>query len=229
MALRYYDDAIVAKLKKWIPSNAKLRVLKPDETSRFFALNAEDTNDRPADLPLIMLSRGKDFELLLNIKSPKSFDGLRITSDDRNNKTALLNAIPIKVEYQVDIVTKTEEENDEYLRNFLFKLINNPTIYIDIPYNGMNLKHIANLRVLSTVSDTSDISEILFVGQFTRYTIHIELQDGFLFNIPYKQNWTIKDSELQVLAPNTGDVESVEDIDIEILDDKIQDSKTKLT
>ena len=120
-------------------------------------------------------------------------------------------------------------KNDEYLRNFLFKLINNPTICIDIPYNGMNLKHIANLRVLSTVSDTSDISERLFVGQFTRYTIHIELQDGFLFNIPYKQNWTIKDSELQVLAPNTGDVESVEDIDIEILDDKIQDSGAKLT
>lgn len=188
MAIRYYDDAIVNKLQKWIPSNAKLRILKPDETARFFALQAEDTNDRPADLPLVMLSRSRDIELQLNIKNPKSFDGMRMTTDMNANKTAIINSIPIRVEYQLDIVTKTEEENDEYLRNFLFKLINNPTIYIEIPYNGSNLRYIANLRVLSTVSDTSDITERLFVGQFVRYTIHIELQDGYLFNVPYKQN-----------------------------------------
>ena len=38
MACRYYDDLIVAKLKKWLPDNSKLRVLKPDESKRFFEL-----------------------------------------------------------------------------------------------------------------------------------------------------------------------------------------------
>lgn len=208
MAIRYYDDAIVNKLQKWIPSNAKLRILKPDETARFFALHAEDTNDRPADLPLVMLSRSRDIELQLNIKNPKSFDGIRMTTDMNANKTAIINSIPIRVEYQLDIVTKTEEENDEYLRNFLFKLINNPTIYIEIPYNGSNLRYIANLRVLSTVSDTSDITERLFVGQFVRYTIHIELQDGYLFNVPYKQNWKIDSRPgLEIKTAGTDHVE----------------------
>lgn len=208
MAIRYYDDAIVNKLQKWIPSNAKLRILKPDETARFFALQAEDTNDRPADLPLVMLSRSRDIELQLNIKNPKSFDGMRMTTDMNANKTAIINSIPIRVEYQLDIVTKTEEENDEYLRNFLFKLINNPTIYIEIPYNGSNLRYIANLRVLSTVSDTSDITERLFVGQFVRYTIHIELQDGYLFNVPYKQNWKIDSRPgLEIKTAGTDHVE----------------------
>jgi hypothetical protein len=55
---------------------------------------------------------------------------------------------------------------DEYVRNFLFKLINNPVLKVKIPYNGAEIEHIANIRVLSNVSDTSDISERIFVGQF---------------------------------------------------------------
>jgi hypothetical protein len=82
--------------------------------------------------------------------------------------SAQLNVIPIKLVYQLDIYTKTYEEGDEYLRNFLFKLINNPVIKIAIPYNGVEIEHIANIRVLDTVSDTSAISERIFSGQFTR-------------------------------------------------------------
>jgi hypothetical protein len=79
-----------------------------------------------------------------------------------------LNAIPIKLQYQLDIYTKTAEAGDEYLRQFLFKLINNPAIKIIIPYNGINVEQIANIRVLNSVTDTSAISERLFPGQFTR-------------------------------------------------------------
>ena len=45
--------------------------------------------------------------------------------------------------------------------------------------------------MLNTVSDTSAISERIFNGQFTRYTIQLELQDAFLFSIPYKKNWKL--------------------------------------
>ena len=38
MAIRYYDDALIYKLKKWIPENTNLRVLKPDESKRLFEL-----------------------------------------------------------------------------------------------------------------------------------------------------------------------------------------------
>ena len=149
-----------------------------------------------------------------NIKQSRSFDGITyLTSPD---KTAQINIIPIQVNYQLDIYTKTYEEGDEYVRNFLFKLINNPTIFITIPYSaGVNkkvldkngaeidlplLQHIANIRVLSTVSDTSDIAERLFPGQFTRWSIQFELQDAYLFSVPYKNNWSFESVEL---ATNT--------------------------
>ena len=196
MACRYYDDLIVGKLKKWLPDNSNLRVLKPDETKRLFELTADDNKDAKFKLPFIAVSRNNDIELLLNIKNPRSFDGLKIgqTAD----QTIQMNVIPIRLQYNLDIYTKTYEECCEYVREFLFKLINNPAIKIDIPYNDTHIEHIANIRVLNTVSDTSAISERLFSGQFTRYTIQLEIQDAFLFSIPYRKNWKmyIDDSDL---------------------------------
>lgn len=189
MACRYYDDIIVAKLQKWIPEASNLRVLKPDESKRLFSLSADDNKDRALKLPLIALSRNTDIELLSSIKTPKSYDGLQIFKD--RSQTLQLNAIPIKLEYKLDIYTKTADEGDEYLRNFLFKLINNPVIKIEIPYNGTYIEHIANICVLPNIADTSDISERIFSGQFTRWTIQMEIQDAFLFSLPYRKNWRL--------------------------------------
>ena len=196
MAIRYYDDILIEKIKRWIPTESKLRVLKPDESNRFYKLHADDENDQKFKLPLITLSRGKDINLLSNIKQSKSFDGLKVHSDEAI--TIQMNVIPILPTYQLDIYTKTYEEGDEYIRNFLFKLINNPKLIIEIPYNDLNIKHVANIRVLETVSDTSDISEHLFPGQFTRWTIQMEIQDAFLFSIPYKNNWHFVIAETEV-------------------------------
>jgi hypothetical protein len=117
-------------------------------------------------LPCIALSRNNDIEIEANIKTPKSYAGLKLKQTEA--ETVLLNAIPVHLQYQLDIYTKTAEEGDEYLRQYLFKLINNPVIKIVIPYNGFEVEQIANIRVLSTVSDTSEISERIFPGQFNR-------------------------------------------------------------
>ena len=189
MAISYYDDAITQKIKSWLADTSKLRVLSPDESTRLIQLNAEDSNDAPLQLPIIAISRNKDIEIESTIKQNKSFDGLIIGKDATNATTVHMNVIPIKTTYQLDIYTKKRIEVDEYIRQYLFKLINNPQIIIEIPYNNYIVKHTANLRVLNTVSDTSDIPTHVFSGQFYRWTIQLELQDGFLFSIPQKQNW----------------------------------------
>lgn len=129
-------------------------------------MKADEDRDAALKLPFIALSRSKDVELLSNIKTLQSFNGLTVSKTEK--QTIQLNVIPVKVEYQLDIYTRTYEEGDEYLRNFLFKLINNPKLIIDIPYQDLWLRHVANLRVLSNVSDTSDITEKLFSDEFTR-------------------------------------------------------------
>jgi hypothetical protein len=196
MAISYYDEAITQKIQNWLPTTTKLRVLSPDESTRLISLAAEDSLDQPLTLPLIALSRNKDIELLSAIKQNKSFDGLVIQSDAQTKTTVHLNVIPIKTTYQLDIYTKTQMEADEYIRQFLFKLINNPQIIVEILYNGKIVKHTANLRVLNTISDTSDISVHLFSGQFYKWTIQLELQDGFLFSIPQKEGKVIESIEV---------------------------------
>ena len=189
MAISYYDEAITQKIKNWLADSSKLRVLSPDESNRLIQLAADDSNDAPLSLPIIAISRNKDIELESAIKQNKSFDGFVVHKDKTTATTVHMNVIPIKTTYQLDIYTKKRIEADEYIRQYLFKLINNPQIIIEIPYNNYILKHTANIRVLNTISDTSDISTHIFNGQFYKWTIQLELQDGFLFSIPQKSGW----------------------------------------
>lgn len=191
MAINYYDEAVTQKIKGWLADNTKLRVLSPDESTKLIQLTAEDYEDKPLKLPLIAISRNKDIEIESAIKQNKSFDGLVIDHDTKAATTVHMNVIPIKTTYQLDIYTKKRIEADEYVRQYLFKLINNPQIIIEIPYNNFIIRHTANLRVLNTVSDTSDIPTHIFSGQFYKWTIQLELQDGFLFSIPQKQGWKL--------------------------------------
>lgn len=209
MAINYYDEAVTHKIKGWLADSSKMRVLSPDESNRIIQLNAEDSKDEPLKLPLIAISRNKDIEIESTIKQNKSFDGLIIGKDVTTATTIHLNVIPIKTTYQLDIYTKKRIEADEYVRQYLFKLINNPQIIIEIPYNNYIVRHTANLRVLNTVSDTSDIPTHLYSGQFYKWTIQLELQDGFLFSIPQKQGWKFVGIELTA-ADKISDPESEE-------------------
>ena len=196
MAISYYDEAVTEKIKGSLADSSKLRVLSPDESSRLIQLDAEDTDDKAFTLPMIAISRNKDIEITSAIKQNMSFDGLIIDKDVTKAETVHMNVIPIKTTYQIDIYTKKRIEADEYVRQYLFKLINNPQIIVEIPYNNRIVRHTANLRVLDTVSDTSDISTHIFPGQFYKWTIQLELQDGFLFSVPQKQGWRIIGAEV---------------------------------
>lgn len=189
MALLEYDRVLVEKLQRWIPSELGFRVLGPDETKRLFETMADDSNDKKVKLPIFALSRSKDIELSLNVKNERSFRGLVL--DNTSDKTVVLNVIPIDLNYTFDIYSKTYEEGCTYLREFVFKLINNPKMVIDIDYEGVKLQHTVYIRTGSTLSDTSDISQHLFPGQFTRWTIQLSLQDAYLWSVQGKSNWSL--------------------------------------
>ena len=69
MACRYYDDILSEKIKKWIPENSNLRVLKPEETKRLFELTANDNNDQAFKLPFGTVNVA-EAEILLNTLEP---------------------------------------------------------------------------------------------------------------------------------------------------------------
>lgn len=198
MAVRYYDEAVANKINSWLPKKKErqIQILKPDETKKLFMIEADERNDKPLQLPLIALSRDTSIELKQKTMCPVSFDGLMLESDGK--RTLQLNGIPIYLTYQMDIYTRRYDEGDELLREFVFKLVNNPQIVVELPYNGRKFKHVATILMQNTIQDNSDIGERLFSGQFTRWTIKFDIVGAYLFSVPYVDNVSIGDIKLEV-------------------------------
>lgn len=222
MAVRYYDTALVEKIKKWT-KDPNLRILKPDETTRLLQMRADMNDDKPIKLPIIAISRDKTIEILNTQKQPKTFSGKRITTEEDTDDSATVsytvNAIPIRIQYQVDIYTKNIEEADEYVRNLVFNFINLPKLKVTFPYNGVNFVHISNIWIDSNIIDNSDIQEHLFSDQFQRFTLTIYVDDAYLFSFPIKEPTLIESVEMAVKDRYTGEiveVEEVYDVDSEI-------------
>ena len=197
MAIRYYDEALANKINSWLPKskNRKIQVLKPDEVKRLFSIEADERNDKPIQLPLIAISRETQIDVMHPTKRAMSFDGIMLKSDGKH--TLQLDAVPIALTYQVDIYTRHFDEGDELLRELIFKIINNPQLTITLPYNNQNLIQVCAMKMQGQVEDTSSISERIFSGQFTRWTLRLDIDGAYLYSIPYVDNVKVE-YELEV-------------------------------
>lgn len=189
MSVNYYDKALVDKFKKWV-SNTQVQVTGPDETRRKFQIQLDNQNDDPIKLPLIAISRLPSVNILSTNKKPLSYDGAK--TDLTEEKGSELNGIPINISYQLDIYTRYLEEADEYAREFIFNIINYPKLKIEIPYNNARIEHVSNIRLNGELQDNSDISERLIPGQFTRFTIPLNIDDAYLFDYKIKDTAKIE-------------------------------------
>lgn len=195
MSATLYDDAVLNKIKRWV-KDKDIKITGPNETRRLFEYIADVTNDKPIDLPLIALRRDPNLTILSRIKQPSSFDGWRKSID--NKKGSQLNKIPIQISWQLDIYTRYFEEAEEYVRNFVFNIINYPSVEVEIPYNDSKLTHKFNIFINETIEDNSDIPERLVSGQFTRKTIFFYTDEAYLFDFRTKD--TISIDDIQVTA-----------------------------
>lgn len=209
MSVHLIDDALFNKIQGWV-KDPRMRILKPDETLKLFQVISDQTGDAPVELPLIALSRDSDIEVQQKQKKSMSFAGKILDGTEQGVMT--LNAIPITVNYQLDVYTRNRIEGDEYMRNFLFNFVNSPQMYVSIPYQGVDLKHKSNVRLDETISDTSDIPQRHFTGQFTRWTFRLYVDDAYLFSVPIRDVPEITLGDLQVEDSKTReiDIETIE-------------------
>lgn len=179
MSVALYDQAVKQTIQRWI-LDPNLTVLGPDETKRLFQYKADKNDDRPLTLPLIAIGRDRDIDIQVTAKRPMSHSGKVFNSDGKVSDH--LNAVPITLRYQIDIYTRYQEEADEYIRNFVFQIINYPAMEIQIPYNGSNLEYTSYMSLVNQITDNSDVAERLIPGQFTRMTLRVQLSDAYLFS-----------------------------------------------
>ena len=192
MAVRFYDEALLKKFQKWT-ADTQVQLTGVNETRKLFEVIADKNNDKPIQLPLIALSRNGGYTIQEKYKQPRSYSSNEFIRMQDANSGALLNAIPIGISYQIDIYARHLAEADEYARNIVFNIINYPKLNIEIPYEDSGLTHDANIRLITDVEDNSDIPERLISGQFTRFTIGIDIDDAYLFDVRIKDNLSIVD------------------------------------
>ena len=195
MAVRFYDEALLKKLQA-STAGTEVTVTGVNQTKRLFEVVADKTNDKPIQLPLIALHRNGGYTIYNKYKRPLTHNGSTLIATHETG--AKLNAIPIGISYQIDIYTRNLAEADEYARNLVFNIINYPKLQIEIPYEDSGLKHDGNIRITTDVEDNSDIPERLIPGQFTRFTIGIDIDDAYLFDVRVKDNLSIVEGYISI-------------------------------
>lgn len=219
MGVRFYDEALTGKIGDWMLDKS-VPVLRPDETNRLFEMKADKARDNPISLPFISVSRNPRIGILTTGKRPMSYDGFKIRAYNRNGREVSLpndfklNAIPISLQYQLDIYTKTLAEADEYARNFVFNFINYPNLKVRFKYNGIEFAHLSTVHLEDYYEDNSDIPERLFPDQFVRFTISFDVDDAYLFSVPKNVNWVL--DGIVVVSKGSLDGEVLTDFGIEV-------------
>lgn len=180
-----YDEALLAKFEKWT-SKTDIHIYGNEESRKLFEVIADTTNDKPITLPLIALRRRGGYTILNINKRPLTYDGFVI--DGNETQAMVLNAIPISIQYQLDIYTRYLKEADAYCRDFIFNIINHPNVQITVPYNNANFVHNSTIRLSADVEDNSSIPERLVTGQFTRMSLLIDIDDAYLWDTKIRKN-----------------------------------------
>lgn len=188
MSIALYDKALLDKISTWT-KDTNVHVYSVDQTTRLFEMELDEKNDKPIQFPLIGISRNGGYRVTVRGKRPMSFDGF--TLDASIKKSVQLNCIPISISYQLDVYTRYLEEADEITRNLVFNIINYPKLTVQIPYNSQNCQiilHDSNIRMEEEISDNSGIPERLSLGQFTRLSIPLTIDDAYLWDTRVRNN-----------------------------------------
>ena len=202
MSATLYDNAIVKKFRSWTGDN-KITISPPEE---LFSYRAHINTDE-LKLPLISLNR-IGVTLINTQKQPLSYDGMTMVITE-DNTVFKLRAIPFRINYQVDVLARTLAECDALVRELIFKIINNPSIEVQIPFNGKKGVHKFNILLGEEIEDNSDITTRDERGEYFRQTLSLYTDDAYLFS--YKEHST---KTLDVIVSTDVDIQA--DISAEI-------------
>lgn len=192
MSAYLYDEAIVNAFRDWV-GDQNITIEAPD---RLFSYRARTATTKDAVvLPVVSLER-VGVQIVNTSRTPLSADG--IIKEVKENKLFKLRAVPIRLNYQLDVYTRYRKECDNLMREFIFKLINNPTLIIEIPYGGSTYTHKFNIRIGEEVIDNSDIMQHFETGEYFRQTLEIYIDDAYMFSYNSKEALEINPNEIAV-------------------------------
>ena len=195
MSVELYDKALLDKINKWT-KDTPVTLVNPQDDDTLFKQMADMGNDGSLKLPIISLTRPMGYEILNINRKPMGYAGLLINYS--TGKSLKLNAIPIKIEYLIDVYARYKEEAYAITRNLVFNIMNYPSVQVVLPYHGVDYVHNSNIRLNPSINDTTE--GIGFAkGQITRLSIGLNIDDAYTWDIRKYTNLVISDAHPELV------------------------------
>lgn len=174
MSVYLYDDAIIKDLRR-ITGDDRISIQPSDNV---FDTIARMNNDEIL-MPLINVSR---IGWGMSDARPHmmKFDGAKVSYDPVEERYSRFQAIPIRIDYQLEVWTNTREENDNILRELIWYYSTHPTLMVKIPY-GLDIEHKFNIIFDGDVEDDSDIVNHKNTGRCFRQSLSFYVDDAYLW------------------------------------------------
>lgn len=212
LSVGLYDQAIVNDFRR-IFHNGNIFISDTEET--FDLLAKVDRDD--IKFPIISLTR-TGWSLTDNRPHSLKFEGsvvdIREATDDPDEDYKIvrrIQAIPIIINYNIDVWTESRRQNDDIMRELIFYYSTSPTLSVKVPY-GAKICHHFNLFFNSEVEDNSDIPAHKNRGRYFRQTIGMYTDDAYLWNTFTRLPTVVREEDVKVFIEYTsGKERSIKD------------------
>lgn len=121
--------------------------------------------------------------------------GLPIGRNSSNKRIDELQFVPIRINYQMDVITRSRKDNDQLTDEIIWYFLNNPTLQVSIG-KGANVTHNFNLFFNNDVEDNSDLESHVSRGEYFRTTMTLYVPDAKLWKMTKKLELTIDPIEV---------------------------------
>lgn len=172
MSVEWYDQSIVSKIRE-ITGDDRVTIVPPENLFRYIASLKSDE----IKFPLISLTR-LGYVLNRTSKSPNTSQGIPIKYS--KGKAVELQSIPIRVNYQIDVITRKRDDNDALVDEIIFYFINHPSMSVNIK-KGADISHKFSIFFNPDIEDNSDIESHISRGEYFRTTMTFYIPDGYLW------------------------------------------------
>ena len=195
MSIPLYDDAVLDKLKG-VFSNVVFSA--PDKA---FKRSAErkglkgSADDVDVDLPLISVYR-ENYTVDMDRNNPRfRRRGRKIRNSDDDSRAVMAEALPVRIDYQLDVWGKRRRELDVLVGELLFWMLDNPKVSLNLGGEFEDYSPEFNWK-LEDVTDNSDIMSFSDRGKYYRVTIPFYFDEAMIFR--YDKLKTVMDVDIEL-------------------------------
>ena len=193
-----YDNAIVDDLiQSFNPNSVQNPVVKVISPDKILGLAAQIHDDK-ISFPIVALNRDESTSIDLDrMNFTRMHFGIQSVLDTETNELYYEKSIPIKLSYDLTVLTTNTADRDELLKELLFKYGNMYFLTIQLPYYcKRKIRFGITLNTESEIRHSSGNFEYLENGQLYQTIIPLRCEGCVLVSYtPAKLKRTVYDIE----------------------------------